>query len=66
MATWCINSEKKIIGQYDVPCHFKKIGQAYRGLTGAVLLLRIFSVAISVRLHVCFIFDLFFISMFLR
>ena len=31
------------------------LGQAYRGLTGGFLLLRIFSVAISVSLHVCFI-----------
>ena len=41
------------------------IGQAYRGLTGTFLLLRIFSVAISVSLHVCFILDLMLISMFL-
>ena len=33
-------------------------GQAYRGLTGGVALLLIFSVAISASLHVCFILDL--------
>ena len=32
-------------------------GPAYRGLTGGFLLLRIFSVAISMRPHVCFILD---------
>ena len=34
------------------------LGQAYRGLTGGFLLLRIFSVAISVSPHVCFILNL--------
>ena len=33
------------------------VGQAYRGLTGGFLLLRIFSVGISVSPHVCFILD---------
>ena len=42
------------------------LGQAYRGLTGGFLLLRIFSVGISVSPHVCFILDLILISMFLR
>ena len=42
------------------------IGQAYRGLTGAFFLLRIFSVAISVSPHVCFTSDLILISMCLR
>ena len=42
------------------------LGQAYRGLIGAFLLLRIFSVAISVRPYVCFILVLILISMFLR
>ena len=42
------------------------LGLAYRGLTGGFLLLRIFSVGISVSPHVCFIFDLILISMFLR
>ena len=42
------------------------LGQAYRGLTGCLLLLRIFSVGISVSPHVCFILDLILISMFLR
>ena len=42
------------------------LGQAYRGFTGGFLLLRIFSVAISVNPHVCFILDLILISMFLR
>ena len=42
------------------------LGQAYRGLTGGFLLLQIFSVAISVSPHVCFILDLILISMFLR
>ena len=37
-----------------------------RGLTGGFLLLRIFSVAIFVSPHVCFILDLILISMFLR
>ena len=36
------------------------------GLTGGFLLLRIFSVAISVSPHVCFILDLILISMCLR
>ena len=38
-------------------------GQAYRGLIGGFLLLRIFRVAISVSPRVCFILDLIFISM---
>ena len=38
----------------------------YSGLTGGFLLLQIFSVAISVSPHVCFISDLILISMFLR
>ena len=38
----------------------------YRGLSGGFLLLRIFSVAISVSAHVCFISDLILISRFLR
>ena len=38
--------------------------QAYRGITGGFLLLRIFSVDISVSPHVCLIFDLILISMF--
>ena len=33
------------------------LGQAYRGLTSGFLLLRIFSVDISVSPHVCFIFN---------
>ena len=37
-----------------------------RGLTGGFLLLRNFSVAISVSPHVCFILVLILISMFLR
>ena len=36
------------------------------GLTGGFLLLRIFSVAISVSPHVCIILDLILISMFIR
>ena len=36
------------------------------GLTGGFLLLRIFSFAISVNPHVCFISDFILISMFLR
>ena len=40
--------------------------RAYRGLTGGFLLLRNFSVAISVSPHVCFILVLILISMFLR
>ena len=42
------------------------LGQAHRGLTGWFLLLRIFSVAISVSPNVCFSLDLILISMFLR
>ena len=42
------------------------LGQAYRGLTGGFLLLQIFSVAISVSPHVCFISDLILTPMFLR
>ena len=38
----------------------------YRGLTSGFLLLRIFSVAISISPHVCFTLDLILISMFLR
>ena len=41
------------------------LGQAYHDLSGGLLLLRIFSVAISVSPHVCFILDLILISMFL-
>ena len=40
--------------------------RAYRGLTGGFLLLRNFSVAISVSPHVCFILVQILISMFLR
>ena len=39
---------------------------AYRRLTGGFLLLRNFSVAISVGPHVCFVLVLILISMFLR
>ena len=46
--------------------HWLSQKQTNRGLTGGVLLLRIFSVAISVSPHVCFILDLILISMFLR
>ena len=42
------------------------LGQASCGLTGGFRLLRIFSVAISVSPHLCFILDLILISMFLR
>ena len=42
------------------------LGRAYCGLTGGFLLLRNFSVAISLSPHVCFIFVLILISMFLR
>ena len=42
------------------------LGWAYRGLTGGFLLLKNFSVAISVSPHVCFILVLILISMFLR
>ena len=42
------------------------LGQAYRGITGGFLLLRIFSMATSVSPHVCFVLDIIFISMFLR
>ena len=42
------------------------LGWAYRGLTGVFLLLQNFSVAISVIPHVCLIYVLILISMFLR
>ena len=42
------------------------VGGLYRGLTDGFLLLRIFSVAVSVSPHVCFILDLILISAFLR
>ena len=42
------------------------LGRDYRGLTGGFLLLRNFSVAISVSAHVCFILVFILISMFLR
>ena len=42
------------------------LGWAYRGLTGGFLLLQNFSVAISVRPHVCFILVLILISVFLK
>ena len=38
------------------------LGQAYRVLTGGFLLIRIFSVAISVSPHVCFSLDLILMS----
>ena len=41
-------------------------GRAYLGLIGWFLLFRIFSVAISVNPHVCFILVLILIFMFLR
>ena len=41
------------------------LGKAYRGLTGGLLLLRNFSVGISVSPHVCIILDFILISMFL-
>ena len=39
------------------------MNMAYYGLTGGFLLLRIFSVAISVSPHVCLMLDLILISM---
>ena len=42
------------------------LGRAYRGLNGGILLLRNFSVTISVSPHVCFILVVILISMFLR
>ena len=42
------------------------LGRTYRGLTGGFLLLRNFSVAISVSPHICFILVLILVSMFLR
>ena len=41
------------------------LGRVYRGLTGGFLLFRNFRVAISVSLHVYFVFVLILISMFL-
>ena len=46
--------------------HPLALGKAYRGLTGGFLLLQIFSVAISVSRHVCFILALILMSMFLK
>ena len=44
---------------HSVVLNFRVVlGQAYRGLTGGLLLLRIFSVAISVSPHVVFFFYL--------
>ena len=40
--------------------------EAYRGLAGGFLLLRNFSVAVSVSPHVCFVLVLILISMFPR
>ena len=45
---------------------YRGLSQTYRGLNGGFLFLRIFSVAISVSPHVCFILDFILISMFLR
>ena len=42
--------------------HRAVLGQAYRGLTSGVLLLRIYGVAIFVSPHVYFILDLILIS----
>ena len=42
------------------------LGWGYCGLTGRFLLLRNFSVAISVSPHVCFILVLIVVSMFLK
>ena len=51
-------------------CHLhlpiKGMAKTYRAFTGGFLLLRIFSVAISVSPHVCFILDLILISIFVR
>ena len=51
---------------YKDGCGETALDQAYRGLTGGFLLIRVFSVAISVNTHVCFILDLILISMFLK
>ena len=51
----------------DFPTYSFKLvvlGRAYRGLTGGFLLIRNFSVAISVSPHNCFILVLISISMF--
>ena len=69
-------SEKKIIYTSLMPIFFilftagskgrVVLGRACLGLTGGFLLLRNFSVAISVSPQVCFILVLILISMFLR
>ena len=46
--------------------HSVILGRIYHGLTGLFLLLRNFSVAISVSPHVCFFLVLILIFMFLR
>ena len=70
-----INSLKTSIKRHITARLFQKLemqlfrvalGEAFRGLTGRFLLLQIFSVAISVSPHFCFILDLILISVFLR
>ena len=46
------------IGVAEWPTNWERVGQAYRGLSGGFVLLRIFSVAVSVSPHVCFCFYL--------
>ena len=65
------NYKKRLITEY-IPIFIFSVrfrvvlGQAYRGFIDGFLLLRIFSVGISVNPHVCFILDLILISLFLR
>ena len=58
----CKYTKEKIIENvhvYNRTFPFRVVlGQAYRGVTGGFLLLWIFSVAISMSPHVCFILDL--------
>ena len=60
------NSTLCLLARRAVQAFQVVLGRAYRGLTGGFLLLRNFSVAISVSPHVCFILVLILISMFLR
>ena len=55
-----------IITDNDINPFRVVLGWPYRGFTGGFLLLQIFSVAISVSPHVCFILVLILIFVFLR
>ena len=40
MGTWCINSERKIIGKNDCPYHFKKMIVRYKKIAYNIDVLR--------------------------